>query len=220
MARQSKEEVEAEIALLGGLSLAALKARWLELKGTPLPKFMRRGLMAKAVAHAIRESAFGGLDPATQKTLEQAIRQIVPSGQKPAPAANKIKAGTRLLREWRGRVHEVTVAADGFVWNGKRHRSLSEIARLITGTRWNGWVFFGLKLVGGVTANATPVPTRKRGGRGSISGEQAHRVSLRSAAPSIPANRARMASNKISIRSMPSAKPARPTSRARSTRAG
>jgi hypothetical protein len=65
MARPTREELEAEIALLGGLSLEALKARWLELKGMPLPKFLRRGLMAKAVAHAIRESAFGGLDPAT-----------------------------------------------------------------------------------------------------------------------------------------------------------
>ena len=179
MARPTEEQVEAEIALLGGLSLEALKGRWLELKGIPLPKFMRRGLMTKAVAHALRESACGGLDPATQRKLEEAIRQIVPSGQKPPPAANKIKAGTRLVREWRDRVHEVTVAADGFVWNGKHHRSLSEIARLITGTRWNGWVFFGLKSAAGVKAKADPTPVRKRSsrqprGRGSISQEQAH----------------------------------------------
>ena len=160
MARPTREEVEAEIALLGGLSLEALKARWLELKGIPFPKFMRRGLMTKAVAHAIRESASGGLDAATQRKLEQAIRQIVPSGQRPPPAANKIKAGTRLVREWRGRVHEVSVAADGFVWNGERHRSLSEIARLITGTRWNGWVFFGLKNWRGRSWGARP-PRRR-----------------------------------------------------------
>ena len=179
MARPTREEVEAEAALLGGLSLEALKARWLELKGIPFPTFMRRGLRTKAVAHAIRESAFGGLDPATRKKLEQAIRQIVPSGQKPPPAANKIKAGTRLVREWRGRVHEVMVTADGFAWNGKRHRSLSEIARLITGTRWNGWVFFGLKSAAGVKAKADPTPIRKRSARqprgaSGISQEQAH----------------------------------------------
>ncbi len=57
----------------------------------------------------------------------------------------KIKAGTRLLREWQGRVHEVTVVKDGFSYQGSTYRSLSEIARTITGTRWNGWVFFGLK---------------------------------------------------------------------------
>jgi hypothetical protein len=179
MARPTQEQVEAEIARLGGLSLEALKARWLELKGIPLPKFMRRGLMTKAVAHAIRESAFGGLDPATQKKLEQAIRQIVPSGQNPPPALNRIKTGTRLVREWRGRVHEVTVAADGFVWNGTRHRSLSEIARLITGTRWNGWVFFGLKSAAGVKVNAVPRQVqrrsaRKRGVDECLSREQAH----------------------------------------------
>jgi hypothetical protein len=179
MARPTREEVEAEIALLGGLSLEALKARWLELKGIPLPKFMRRGLMIKAVAHAIRESAFGGLDRPTQTKLEQAMRQIVPSGQKPPPAGNKIRAGTRLVREWRGRVHEVTVAGDGFVWNGKRHRSLSEIARLITGTRWNGWVFFGLKPAAGVTAMPTPAAIRQRLARQPCGGssnaqEQAH----------------------------------------------
>jgi hypothetical protein len=101
MARPTQEQVEAEIALLGGLSLEALKARWLELKGIPLPKFMRRGLMTKAVAHALRESSFSGLDPATQKKLEQAIRQIVPSGQKPPPAPNKIKAATRVIRRSR-----------------------------------------------------------------------------------------------------------------------
>ena len=140
---------------------------------------MRRGLMTKAVAHALRESACGGLDPATQRKLEEAIRQMVPSGQKPPPAANKIKAGTRLVREWRGRVHEVTVAADGFAWNGKRHRSLSEIARLITGTRWNGWVFFGLKSATGMKAKADPKPIRKRSARqclgvASVWQEQAH----------------------------------------------
>jgi hypothetical protein len=128
---------------------------------------------------AIRESAFSRLDPATQRKLAQAIRQIVPSGQRPPPAGNRIKAGTRLVREWRGRVHEVMVTADGFVWDGKRHRSLSEIARLITGTRWNGWVFFGLKPAAGVTAMATPTPIRKRSARqprggASNSPEQAH----------------------------------------------
>ena len=179
MASPTQQQVEAEIALLGGLSLEALKARWLELKGVPLPKFIRRGLMTKAVAHAIRESAFGGLDPGTQNKLEQAMRQIVPSGQKPPSAANKIRLGTRLIREWRGKVHEVTVAADGFIWNGTPHRSLSEIARLITGTRWNGWVFFGLKSAAGVKTNPTPAPPRKRaaGKRHadvSVSREQAH----------------------------------------------
>lgn len=137
--------VEAELQSLTALSLEALKARWLQLKGVPLPKFMRRGLMTLAVAHAIQEAAYGGLDPATQKRLDALAAQIVPSGQKPPPKSNKVKVGTRLIREWQGRVHEVTVVDGGFNWNGKDYRSLSVIAREITGTRWNGWVFFGLK---------------------------------------------------------------------------
>ena len=131
------EVVEAELARLPDMSLDELKARWLELKGVPLPKFMRRGLITRAVAHAIEERATGGLDRETRKRLEQLMRQIVPSGERPPPAPKRIKVGTRLLREWQGRVHEVTVAADGFTWNGVRHRSLSDIARRITGTRWS-----------------------------------------------------------------------------------
>lgn len=140
-----EEQVEVEIAALAGLDLEGLKARWFELKGIPLPKFMRRELMTRAVAHAIREKVLGGLDTATQRKLDQLIRQIVPKGERAPSARNRIKAGTRLIREWQGRTHEVTVTPDGFVWQGARYRSLSEIARRITGTRWSGWVFFGIK---------------------------------------------------------------------------
>jgi len=142
----SLQEHEREVEVLRHLSLDELKARWLALRGVPLPKYMRRELMARAVAHAKREHRDGGLDAATRKRLEVLMAAIVPNGAAPARApARKLKAGTRLLREWQGRVHEVAVEADGFVWNGQRYGSLSEIARLITGTRWNGWAFFGLK---------------------------------------------------------------------------
>jgi hypothetical protein len=134
-----------ELAGLSGLSLEELKARWLELKGVPLPKFMRRGLMTRAVAYAIQEAAFGGLDAATRKRLDVLAAQIVPNGTKPPPRPNRIKPGTRLVREWKGRTHDVMVLEDGFAWKGKRYASLSVIAREITGTRWNGWTFFGLK---------------------------------------------------------------------------
>ena len=137
--------VEAELAHLSNRSIDDLKARWLELKGVPLPKFMRRGLITRAVAHAIQEAAYGGLDPATRKRLDVFAAQIVPKGGRPPPRPNRVKPGTRLIRAWKGRVHEVTVVDNGFAWNGATYRSLSVIARHITGTRWNGWVFFGLK---------------------------------------------------------------------------
>ncbi|KAA2236439.1 DUF2924 domain-containing protein [Salinarimonas soli] len=143
----SLQEHEREVEVLRHLSLDELKARWLAHKGVPLPKYMRRELMARAVAHAEREHQDGGLDAASCKHLEALMAGIVPKGAAPAKAApaRKLKMGTRLLREWQGRVHEVAVETDGFVWNGERYGSLSEIARLITGTRWNGWTFFGLK---------------------------------------------------------------------------
>ena len=123
---------------------------------------MRRELMTRAVAHAVQEAAFGGLDPETAKRLDQLVRQVVPKGTAaPSAARKRIKAGTRLLREWQGQVHEVTVAPDGagFLWRGERHRSLSVIARQITGTRWNGWTFFGLKKAAPAAPN--PKPARR-----------------------------------------------------------
>jgi hypothetical protein len=139
------DAVDGELQRLPELSLEALRAKWLELKGSPLPRFMRRRLMTLAVAHAIQEAAYGGLDRTTQRQLDALVAQIVPSGQKPPPKPNKIKLGTRLIREWQGRTHEVIAVEGGFTWSGARYRSLSVIARRITGSRWNGWVFFGLK---------------------------------------------------------------------------
>lgn len=75
---------------------------------------MRRGLITRAVAHAIQEAAYGGLDPVTRKRLDALAVQIVPKGGRPPPRPNRVKPGTRLIREWKGRVHEVTVLDNGF----------------------------------------------------------------------------------------------------------
>jgi hypothetical protein len=161
--------VEEELARLPDLSPEELKARWLELKGVPLPKFMRRGLMTRAIAFAIQEAAFGGVDAATRKRLDELASQIVPAGGKAPPRPNRVKPGTRLVREWKGRVHDVMVLEDGFAWRGKRYASLSVIAREITGTRWNGWVFFGLRQRDEkkkAVAIAQASGTRRRGGQG------------------------------------------------------
>src|SRR3954453_1842474 len=94
------DALDAEIAALGGLGLDALKQRFLELRGVPLPKFMRRDLMTRAGAHALQEHGLGGLDRETQNRRDQLVRGIVPSGGKPPPAPNRIKTVTRLVREW------------------------------------------------------------------------------------------------------------------------
>lgn len=158
--REDRHGLEVELQRVADLDLKALKARWLELKGVPLPKFIRRGLAMRAVAHAIQKRALGGLDRATQRKLDQLVEQIVPSGVKPPRRPNRIKTGTRLVREWNGRIYEVTVLPDGFEWKGERHRSLSMIARKITGTRWNGWVFFGLKKPAALPKDTNALPAR------------------------------------------------------------
>jgi hypothetical protein len=173
--------VEEELSRLPDLSLGQLKARWFALKGMPLPKFMRRGLMTRAVAYAIQEAAFGGLDPTSRKRLKTLAAQIVPTGAKPPPRPNRVKPGTRLIREWKGRTHDVMVLEDGFAWRGRRYASLSVIARAITGTRWNGWVFFGLKQqeerrVAGTALPAAVAKVRQRDvqrGSGGVGGANA-----------------------------------------------
>jgi hypothetical protein len=96
--------------------------------------------MEKAIAYDIQVRAFGGLSARTIRALRAAARADS------RPALNGLPGcGTRLVREWNGVLHEVEVLEDGYLWRGKRHRSLSAIARAITGTKWSGPRFFGLK---------------------------------------------------------------------------
>lgn len=140
------KEIEQEIAALCDLDHATLKERWRALRGGEPPRKLSRQFLVRALAYAIQEQAFGGLSPALRQRLQRlavelkATGLITSIGRKAA-----IKPGTRLLREWQGSTHEVTVLEDGFEWNGNTYRSLSAIARAITGTRWNGHLFFGLK---------------------------------------------------------------------------
>jgi hypothetical protein len=123
-----------------------LKRQWRELFETEPPAFNRRYLESR-LAYRIQELTFGGLKPETVKRLEALGEQLDGGNITTRRIRSDLKpiAGTRLLREWQGVEHIVTVTADGFDWQGRPYRSLSAIARAITGTRWNGWVFFGLK---------------------------------------------------------------------------
>lgn len=140
-----REGLQADLDRLNTLDAGALKRLWTGTGRPPLPKFMRRAMILRAVAHALQEDALGGLDAATQKRLDQLVRQFVPAGGRVPRPALRIKPGTRFIREWQGRTHTVTAEPSGFMWQGERFGSLSAIARAITGTRWNGRVFFGLK---------------------------------------------------------------------------
>jgi hypothetical protein len=137
-----REQLAGELASLPSLDASALKERFAKLWGHEPPAFMGQGLMRLAIAHRLQEQVMGCLKPRIRRCLEEVL--IRSADPKRAPAL-RIKPGTRLLREWQGVTHEVTVADDGVLFRGERHRSLSEVARLITGARWSGPLFFGLK---------------------------------------------------------------------------
>ncbi len=138
--------VLARVAALRTATMPELKQRWRELFGTEPPPYNRRFLQSR-LAYRIQELVFGGLGPETVQRLE-ALGEQLDGGNivlRRIRADERPIAGTRLVREYQGVEHAVTVLHDGFEWQGRPYRSLSAIARAITGTRWNGWTFFGLK---------------------------------------------------------------------------
>ena len=135
-----------EIGGLAGLDLAALRQRWRELHHSEPPLRMSRELLIQAIAYRIQEIALGGLSRAARTKLAGSSAELANTAKPRAITRCRIKAGTRFLREWQGRTHEVIATEDGrFRYAGASYRSLSQIARQITGTRWSGPAFFGLK---------------------------------------------------------------------------
>ncbi len=140
------DSVLARVAALKKMPTPELKEQWQKLFETPPPPYNRRFLESR-LAYRIQELAYGGLKPETVKRLE-ALGEQLDGGNivlRRIRGDDKPIAGTRLIREWQGIEHTVTVLNDGSEWQGRPYQSLSAIARAITGTRWNGWVFFGLK---------------------------------------------------------------------------
>lgn len=140
------ETVLARLAALKATPTPDLKKLWRELFDTEAPPHNRRFLESR-LAYRIQELTYGGLKPTTVERLE-ALGEQLDGGNivlRRIRADDKPIAGTRLIREWQGVEHTVTVLNVGYEWQGRPYRSLSAIARAITGTRWNGWVFFGLK---------------------------------------------------------------------------
>ena len=129
-----------ELRALTGLSRRSLTEKWSALYGAPPPPRTSRSLMLRAVAYKLQERAYGGLAPAVRRILMEAV-ETSSARQRRRP----LRPGTVLLREWQGVTHRVTVIEAGVLYDGKRYRSLSEAARLITGARWSGPRFFGLK---------------------------------------------------------------------------
>jgi Protein of unknown function (DUF2924) len=134
-----------EIAQWRDLDLSALRERWGKSHGSPTPKTVRRDMLIRSLAYRFQAEALGGLKRSTKRQLRQILDATRAGSEMPVASSPRIKAGTKLIRVWQDKTHIVTVLADGFEWNGSRYRSLSEIARSMTGTRWNGLVFFGVK---------------------------------------------------------------------------
>src|SRR5215831_15759391 len=127
------------------LDLAELRQPWRALYKSDASPHLSRELLLRAVAHRMQEVALGGLRPEHQRQLRQIVEEFNQTGEVRRHARLELKSGTRLVREWRGRTYEVLVLDDGFSWQGREHRSLSAVARAITGTAWSGPLFFGLK---------------------------------------------------------------------------
>ena len=146
-----KASIEDEIAQLRDLDLKGLRVRWRNAFGKPAPEHLTRYLLFRIIAYRLQADRLGDLDAETLKVLKQAARQ-----EGPASAVSKNLArldqrrfappsGTVLVREWDRKSHRVMVKPDGFAWNGKTFDSLSQVAFAITGSKWNGPRFFGLR---------------------------------------------------------------------------
>ena len=140
------DPIPARLAALKAMKTPELKALWRELFDSEPPPFNRRYLESR-LAYRIQELAYGGLKPETVKRLERLGEELDGGDRGKSRVRTDLKpiVGTRLIREWQGVEHVVTVTGDGYEWQGRPYKSLSSVARAITGTRWNGWVFFGLK---------------------------------------------------------------------------
>src|SRR5262245_37455728 len=148
IAAEASDSIEAEIARLRGLGLQALQARWRTSVGHDASPHLARHLLFAMLAYRLQAETMGDLEAKTVRFLQHV--DLAPSKQAAVPLTQaferrtrNLSPGTVLTREWSGRHHTVTVLDRGFVWEGRTYSSLSEIAKAITGTKWNGPRFFG-----------------------------------------------------------------------------
>jgi len=145
IARAPGGQLTKQLAVLPKLTTAELKERWRLLYETNPPPRIGRQLLTRAVAYRLQEEVFGGLKPSTKRLLERLAANATAGQPLNLTATPPASAGTVLMREWQGVTHEVTVLDRGVLYRQQRYRSLSQVARLITGSRWSGPLFFGLR---------------------------------------------------------------------------
>ena len=140
---KEKSSVAARVAALPGMSSTELKAMWRELFDAEPPIQNNKQYLVNRLAYRIQELAFGGIKPAVRAKLDAMADALDPKA--PKQRTDRPVVGTQLIREWKGAEERVTVVTNGFEWQGRRFRSLSAVARAITGTQWNGPAFFGFR---------------------------------------------------------------------------
>lgn len=134
-----------QLAALSEMEAPTLRAEWRRLYRSHPPKLLRRDLLELGVAWKLQERVLGGLSAATKRRLGELARTMATKSDLAKARIISLKPGVRIMREWNGETHEVLVVEDGFQWRGQTWRSLSVIAREMTGTHWSGPRFFGVK---------------------------------------------------------------------------
>jgi len=141
-----RDALTAEIAALSKASIKDLRQRWKTLYGKEPSGHIGRSFVIRAIAYRLQEKAFGGLKPSTRRLLARVAEETAAGRSSKRPPVRKPETGTILVREWQGVAHRVTVLREGMSFKVKRYRSLSEVAREITGSHWSGPRFFGIRL--------------------------------------------------------------------------
>jgi hypothetical protein len=142
-----RKTLDVEIARLRDLDVGELRARWHTVLGRRAPPHLPRNLLFRVLAYRLQADQLGELDGESQRLLDCSTSPEN-TGRRAAVSIKRItdlRPGTVLGREWNGQMQRVAVLADDFAWNGKSYSSLSKVAFAITGTRWNGPKFFGLR---------------------------------------------------------------------------
>ena len=141
----TQPDLSARIAALSSLEMDALKAEWRRLYRAAVPKRLSRDLLVRAIAWELQAKAHGGLSKSLSRRLKSLATTMESQGPGTLDSDIRLKPGTKLIREWQGDTHRALVLENGFEYRGTSYRSLSQIARTITGARWSGPRFFGLK---------------------------------------------------------------------------
>ncbi len=147
--------LDSEIDRIKTLRLAELRKHWTERLGGPPPPWRSADLLRRTFAYRLQECEYGGLDKNTKRRLRSLARALASEGELPPTSDLSLKPGAKLIREWHGKTYTVIALEEGFEFKGRRFRSLSGVAREITGARWSGMRFFGL------TKNSKPIGQEK-----------------------------------------------------------